>query len=823
MLKSNFPFLVIAFFLTFSNSLLAQQHASTLLTGVIVNEQDKALQDVYITVDDAYTLQTDNDGRFQFKNNNNVEKLSLKISHLGYENIDTVITARNSNEIKLILIEKSYQLKAVELMGNWASDKTPIAKSILKKDEITRLNNSQDVPYLLQNLPSVVVTSDAGTGIGYTGIRIRGSDASRVNVTINGIPLNDPESQQVYWVDLPDILSSTDDIQVQRGVGLSSAGVGSFGGSVNLSTNQFKTKSAVILDNSIGNYATLRNSVQFNSGLIKQHFSIDGRISRTQSDGYIDRSKSLLKSYFVSAAYINNDLSIRFNHFYGNEQTYQAWYGVPVQFIDTLPTYNPAGQEKSDSPYKNEIDNYTQQHFQLFLNKKINTAFSLQSAIFYTKGSGYYEQYKANKDLYNIVPIPIFMDLKGGIISDLVQRRWLKNDFLGVNINLSHNTEKSKLNIIVSANTYLGKHFGEIIWTEKVQNLPSSLYYYNDDARKNDLSTSLIWQYNLNQSTTLLFDLQARRFDYKFLGLNDSLGYNNQLINKFFINPKIGMMKKLNEYNRCFLSLAIANHEPNRDDFVYSTASTRPKNEKMYDVELGYNFTKGKFSINANYYMMYYKDQLVLTGKINDVGEYIRTNVDNSYRTGVEVQGGVSLTKKIRLNASATLSQNRISDYLEYIDNWDNGTQEIRSLKSSALAFSPSIIQQFRVSYNPLKNMQIDLSHRLVGKQYLDNAESESASLPAYFVFDAVGSYKFKVKKYGDVLLTMSVLNIANQHYISNGWSYRFRSEGYNPLPDDPNSLRETNSPYYLLKGLFPQAGTQFLLSLKIKLASNKS
>jgi iron complex outermembrane receptor protein len=679
----------------------------------------------------------------------------------------------------------SVQLPPLEVRAIRASERAPFAKQNISKADIQKNNLGPDLPFLLNQTPSVVVQSDAGNGIGYTGIRIRGTDATRINVTINGIAYNDAESMGTFLVNLPDFASSVSSIQIQRGVGSSSNGPSAFGASINLSTNEINNKAYFSTSNSAGSFGTLKNTVQFGSGLLKNHFTIDARLSSIMSDGYIDRATSNLKSYYASAAYIANKSSIRFTSFSGKEKTYQAWYGVSASDLENNRTFNPAGTEKSGEPYSNQTDNYTQTHYQLFFNHQIAQNLDLQVSSYYTKGAGYYEEYKAGQNLsnYNIPTITIYPPIN--ITSDLVRRRWLKNDFYGQNISLQYKKNDEEILIGGGWSTYTGRHFGRVKWIQKIT-LPAPFTYYDLPAIKKEANLYAKWQHSWASNFSSYLDLQYRNVRHQMDGFqnNPTLNINRSF---GFFNPKIGYQFNKNGWIH-YASYAIGQKEPNRDDFEAGTA-TQPKKEQLQDLEIGLEKRNKKTTWSTNIYYMRYKDQLVLTGKINDVGAYTRMNVPNSYRLGLELSHNTILSSKLQLTSNITISKNKIKSFTEYIDNYDTGNQDAITRNNTNIAFSPNFIAASTLAYKPSKALSVELQTKWVGKQYLDNSSLHERSLEAFANQDISASYQFAKKENRSFLLTARVNNITNQKYVPNGYSYAYvyggetiTANGYYPM-----------------------------------------
>ncbi|MBP6287954.1 MAG: TonB-dependent receptor plug domain-containing protein [Ferruginibacter sp.] len=689
-------------------------------------------------------------------------------------------------------------LQPVEVQAIRAAEKAPFAKTDLTKKEIEKNNLGQDLPFLLNQAPSVVVNSDAGNGVGYTGIRIRGTDATRINVTLNGIPYNDAESQGTFFVDLPDFASSAGSIQVQRGVGTSTNGAGAFGASINLSTNELNKTFYVATNNSYGSFNTHKNNIQFGSGLLGNHFTIDGRLSSIRSEGYIDRAKSNLGSFYLSTAYTDDRHSLRLNVFSGREKTYQAWNGVPEYLLATERTFNSSGTEKPGDPYDNETDNYTQTHYQLFYNHKLNSYWKGNLAVFLTRGKGYYEQYKAGRYLADY-GLPDYFDGMTTITStDLVRRLWLDNYFYGSIFSLQYQQKKTQLVLGGGYNAYDGQHYGEIKWAAVQAAVPANYRWYDLTAYKKDLSLYGKWTQQLNKNWQSFVDIQVRNIDYRIHGFRDNPALE---INKnfTFLNPKAGITYSDKKW-QAYISYALAGKEPNRDDFEAGNTQ-QPNAERLHDVELGVERKMGKTSWGANLYYMYYHNQLVLTGKINDVGAYTRTNIPKSHRAGIELQGKAILASWMNLAANISFSENKIKGYTEYLDDYDNGGQQTRFYNKTDISFSPSVVAGANVNFIPVKNAEISLINKYVGRQYLDNTSQRSRSLNPYYLQDIRLSYtvETKIVKAANIILQLN--NVFNKKYEPNGYSFSYIYGG-----------ELTTENYY-----YPMAGMNFMVGVNLK------
>jgi iron complex outermembrane receptor protein len=687
-------------------------------------------------------------------------------------------------------------LEPVELRAIRAGENSPFTKSNLTKKDLKKLNLGADLPFMLNQTPSVVINSDAGNGVGYTGIRIRGTDASRINVTLNGIPFNDAESQGTFFVDLPDFTSSVSSIQIQRGVGTSSNGSSSFGGSINISTNEVNTKSYAEFNNSYGSFKTWKNTIKAGTGLIGDHFTADLRLSNITSDGYIDRASSDLKSYYFSTAYLNKKSSVRFNVFSGKEKTYQAWYGVSENDLQNNRTINYAGTEKPGEPYDNETDNYRQTHYQLFYNQQLSNRIKLNTAFFYINGKGYYEQYKAG-EAYADYGITEPMNGNQPIThTDLIRQLWLDNDFYGTIFSLNYRDSIKQLTLGGGLNRYDGNHFGEVIWAE--QGLANIHRWYDQDALKTDLNLYFKEQTKMGKYFSLFYDLQYRKVSYDIYGFRDNpdLVINNDYN---FFNPKVGVSFNKNSMSGYF-SYSLGQKEPNREDFE-AGLDQLPKPEKLNDFEIAVERKTEKYAAGITGYFMDYKDQLVLTGKINDVGAYTRTNIPKSYRLGIELNGSGEINSWFNVSANFSISSNKVKDFTEFIDDYDNGIQKTITYSSTNIAFSPNMVGAATLNFLPVKNVELSLISKYVGKQYLDNTQNESRSLNAYYTQDARMIYSISKNWLREASIIFQLNNVFNKLYEPNGYTFSYIYGG---------SLTTEN--YY-----FPMSGINFAMGLNLK------
>tara|TARA_B110000858_G_scaffold39931_1_gene45422 strand:- start:13112 stop:15310 length:2199 start_codon:yes stop_codon:yes gene_type:complete len=689
-----------------------------------------------------------------------------------------------------------------------ANDKTPMAFTNISKSEIKKSNLGQDLTYLISLTPSVVTTSDAGAGIGYTGLRIRGTDPSRINVTINGIPVNDSESQGVWWVNMPDFASSLDNIQIQRGVGTSTNGAAAFGASINLKTLALNKKAYTITNNSVGSFNTLKNNIEFGSGMLNNKFTFDGRLSRISSDGYIDRATSDLKSLYLQGAYFGKKSVLKAIVFSGQERTYQAWNGVPKKYLDTNRTFN-------SYTYENEVDNYNQTNYQLHYNEQLNSKTNIHLATHYTHGEGYFESEKLNQNLadYGLNNILIGSDTISS--TDLVRRKWLNNDFGGITYSINHKNDLVNLVVGGANNVYSGQHYGNVIWAQYMSNGLYNHQYYKNIATKYDNNVFIKTNFQASEKTSLFLDLQSRNIEYEFNGSDIDGNIGVQEVKLDFFNPKFGLSHKMNEEQLLYGSFAVANKEPNRSDYIESSPNSRPLHETLYDTEIGFKYTTKDFKFNANAYIMNYDNQLIKTGEINDVGYFTSKNVKKSFRRGLEIEGSILLSKKLAWAANMTLSENKIDTFIQYIDSWDTGGQQETIYTETDLAFSPSIIWASQLTYNFQDNLSLDFITKYVGEQFIDNSSSEDRKLDDYLVNNLRLSYSFNSKIFNYARLSLQINNLFDEEYVSSAWIYRFVSNGYDPSEDDHYVTKGSDGGYNMA-GYFPEATRNYLIGLTL-------
>lgn len=796
------------------------------LSGTVKDKSDgNLLAGASVTLGNVFSTITDDRGTYRFENLKEGTYVLL-ISYTGFAVFNQEVRIAGNTSVNADLNRNTMLSEVVLVTATRASENSATTFTHFGKQQVEEKNFGQDLPYILQYTPSVVVTSDAGTGIGYTGIRIRGTDATRINLTINGIPLNDAESQGTFLVNLPDFASSIDNIQIQRGVGTSTNGAGTFGGSINVQTTTLSESPYAELNTSAGSFGTLKNTLRAGSGLINTKFSLDTRLSRIVSDGFIDRGASDLKSFFVSGAYHGKTSLLRLNAFSGIEKTYQAWNGVPEAKLhgdqnallthyynnlgylyftaeDSLNLFNPSNNRTFNGfLYDNQTDNYQQDHYQALYSKQLSSAFYINTALHYTKGRGYYEEFKYAQSLNNYKLDTVFTGSDTITETDLIRKKWLDNDFYGLTWSMQYiSAKKIGLTFGGAYNEYDGMHFGEVIWAQYASTGPIRHRYYENDAYKTDFNIFGKADYALDPDLSLFTDLQYRTVNYSFLGYDQDLNNVKQGDKLTFFNPKAGVAYALSPGQRFYASYSIAHKEPNRDDYTQSSPQSRPRPEELRDWELGYRNSAQRFAFGLTYYYMQYKDQLILTGEINNVGAYVRTNIPESYRTGVELEGSLHYGK-FRWNANTTLSMNKVLNFTEYTDVFTDTsyTQLPTSYGESDIAFSPSVIAGNQLNYTLWENLEISLLSKYVGKQYLDNTSNEARKIDAYLLNDVRASWRFGKKAFRHAEVSFMVNNLLDEEYESGGYTYGYIYSG--------QAVREN---FY-----YPQAGRHYTMRLNL-------
>ena len=757
------------------------------VSGKIVDKNQKNLTGATVLVKETNQgLSSDLDGNFSFRLNKG--SFTIQVSYIGFKTIEKNVYLDKDKVITIVLYEDDNVLDEVLVSAVRATSSIPVTYSNLSKKELAKRNLGQDIPVLLNYLPSVISSSDAGAGVGYTYLNVRGSNSERINVTINGIPYNDPESHGTFWVNLGDFASSTENLQLQRGVGTSTNGSGAFGASLNILTDAISENAGGEISNSFGSYGTRKHTVKFTTGKINEHLEVSGRFSNIHSDGYVDRAFTDLKSYFLQASYKDENTLIKAVSFGGAERTYQAWYGLDPQQLKEDRRQNPY-------TYENEVDDYKQNHYQIHWNEQLNSHWSTNLGLNYTKGAGFFEQYKAAEnaaDFNNLI--------EDG--SDVIVRRWLDNDFYVLNFNTNYNDERLNFISGISYSKYTGDHFGEVIWGS---NLASGVSfgdrYYFSDAKKTDMSVFSKATYEINEKVAAYLDLQGRFVSYKTAGLTSNRNPLDVDAKFNFFNPKAGFIYKIAAQNSVYLSYARANREANRNDFENGVSSP----EILDDIELGWRYKSDQIQLNTNIYYMRYKNQLVLTGAIDDVGAPIRATSGKSYRLGLEIDADIKLNDQFSIKSNAAFSTNKNEDFTAPIDG------NLLNLGNTPLSFSPNVIVGNMLVYQPKDNFQISFLSKYVGEQFMSNLNSSVSKLDvldSYFTSDLNFVYEIATKKVFDAIIISGLINnIFNTEYVDRGYYYTYDDTWSNP----GSSTTVDGAGYY------PQATRNFLVGVTLK------
>ena len=776
----------ITIFLFLFVSILTNAQTFT-LNGKVVNENKEPLPGATVLVkEENKGTSTDFDGKFRV--NFPKGKYIIQVSFVGYKSVSKEISLTKNDAIEFVLSANSTVLEEVLVSAVRVKANAPVTHSNLSKKEIAKRNLGQDIPILLNYMPSVVSSSDAGAGIGYTYLRVRGSDA--LNVTVNGIPYNDAESQGTFWVNMGDFASSTQSLQLQRGVGTSTNGSGAFGASLNILTDAISEESGGEISNSFGSFGTRKHTVKFTTGKVNDHFEFAGRLSNIYSDGYVDRAFSNLKSYFLQGSYTDENTLIKVLSFGGKEKTYQAWYGLSADELAANRRQNPY-------TYDNETDNYDQNHYQLHWNERFNKNWSTTIGLNYTKGSGYFEQYKEAEDANDFNNL-----ITDG--SDVIVRRWLDNDFYVVNFNTNYKNDV--LNFIAggSYSNYTGDHYGEVVWGSNLaENTAIRDRYYFSDAKKTDFSVFAKTTFNVSEKFAGYIDLQGRFIEYQTQGITSDIATIDVDSNFNFFNPKIGFTYKINERNSLYTSFAVANREPNRNDF--EVGLTTP--ETLNDYELGWRLKTENIKLNTNVYYMDYKNQFVLTGAINDVGAPIRATSGSSFRLGAEIDAEIRISDQLSVQSNATISSNKNRDF--YLTK--DGITTPKSLGNTDLSFSPDVILGNMITYRPVENLQFSFLTKYVGKQFMSNFGSDISSndvLDSYVTSDINFVYELETEKiFKAIVFTALINNLFNETYVDRGYYYTY---------DDTWSNSGTTTTLDGA-GYYPQATRNFLIGVTLK------
>lgn len=705
---------------------------------------------------------------------------------------------------------KVVNLQEVQVVSTRATQKTPVAFTNVSKETLRKQNFGLDIPFLLTATPSVLTTSDAGTGVGYTSIRVRGTDASRINVTANGIPMNDAESHSIFWVNTPDLASSLQDMQIQRGAGTSTNGAGAFGASINMRTEGIPSRAYGEASGSYGSFNTHKETVKVGSGLLGEHWAFDARLSNIESDGYRDRASSDLKSYFVQGGYYGEQTTVKFITFGGKEKTYHAWDGISRDDLKNNRKYNPNGEIKEDGKvvgfYSDQTDNYRQTHYQLLFNHLFNRQWNLNVALHYTDGYGYYQEYKNGRTLEEYGLTPFEHDGKLQKKSSLVRQKLVDSGFGGGVFSANYSGDRLTASIGGAANYYSNDHYGKVLWVENyIGTLNPDHEYYRNKGEKTDANLYVKANYGLTKTLNFYADLQYRYINYKIKGNNDKWDWTADParlqrldVNEdfSFFNPKAGLFWQITPAHSAYASFAVAQKEPTRNNYTDGLFTQRPKAEKLFDYELGYNFRQEWFTAGVNLYYMDYTDQLVLNGKLNEIGEPMAENVKDSYRMGMEVSLGAQIARWLRWDVNATWSKNRIKNYVGYVSDYDADwndlyTQTAIEAGDTPIAFSPSFMAGSLISFS-LKGFDASLQTQYVSRQYLDNFGRKESSLDPYCVSNLNLAYTFKLRHIKSITVGATVYNLFNTRYETNGYSQTAAlyegdpKEGRYTLAEDP-------------------------------------
>jgi iron complex outermembrane receptor protein len=811
MFMRKFACISVFIFLSGILHAVAFQDNGSMIKGKVTDMNGQPVTGAGITIENTFLgVYSNADGIYNFsglKDGN----YTLIFSFLGYETQIREVKLKGMEILNVALPEKAFMAGEVLINATRAGEHSPLAYSTIDKISLKKENTGQDIPYLLSLTPSLVETSEAGNGIGYTSLRIRGTDGNRINVTIDGIPLNDPESQQVFWVDLPDIASSVENIQVQRGAGTSANGAGAFGATISLQTTNPENTPYAEINSTIGSFNTFKNMVAAGTGLLAGKFAVQMRFSDLKSDGYIDRTASNHRSAYISGLFRTERSSLKANLILGEEHTGIGWWGVPKEMLDINRRYNPAGEYTDEEGvihyYDNESDNYKQNHIQLVYSLKINNFLSLHTALHYTKGKGYYEEYREDQFLsdYGLPPVNIGDTIIS--VTDLIRRKWMSNDFYGLVYSLKYHKERFEAIAGGGINLYLGDHYGNIIWMREAGSTEKDYRWYFNNSRKGEISLYGKVNYSLSEKISFFGDLQFRHVVYSMSGIDDDLKNIGQEHKFSFFNPKAGVFYSINPNQDAYVSFSVANREPTRTDFKEASGdpNATPKAETLYDTELGYKIRAGKGSLAVNLYGMIYKDQLVPTGELSDVGYSIMTNVGKSYRAGMEITAGIRPADFLNWNMNITLSRNRIKDFTEHYINYNtsdwSSENQSKNLGDVDIAYSPSITGTSDLAFKVLPDLDLHLISKYVGKQYIDNTMNAERTVDPYFIHNLRIDFEPELKSMKAVELQLLIINIFNLMYESNGYGGNWYEDGI-----------EKSWSYY-----FPQAGTSFMLKMGLR------
>jgi iron complex outermembrane receptor protein len=790
---------------------LPVQDDRSAIHGKVTDKEGNALAGASVSLESTlHGVITDPEGRYSFSELKG-GFYKLRFSFVGYETTVKEVNLIGNQLLNITLEPLTILTENVMITATRAGEHAPLAYSEIGSELLKKQNTGYDLPYIISLTPSLIETSEAGNGVGYTGLRIRGTDGNRINVTIDGIPLNDPESQQVFWVDLPDIASSVESIQVQRGAGTSSNGAGAFGATISLQTSNPENEPFAEVSASAGSFGTIKKMVSAGTGLLGGKLALQMRYSDLKSDGYIYRTGSSHRSGFLSGTYRVGRSRLKANVILGQEHTGIGWWGVPAEMLAVDRRYNPAGEYTDEAGnkqyYENESDNYMQNHYQLMYSLKLSDLLSLNAAFHYTKGKGYYEEFGEDQKLtdYGLNSFSIGDSLISE--SDLIRRKWMSNDFYGAVYSLKYQNDRLEAIAGGGANIYYGDHYGTIIWMKYPANTPRNYRWYLNNSTKGEVSIYGKLNYSLSEKTSIYGDLQYRFVQHKMEGPDDDLKDITQEHSYNFLNPKAGIFYSISPSQDAYISFSVANREPTRTDFKEASGDgeATPKPETLYDLEAGYKLRTGIGNFGANLYGMFYNDQLVPTGELSNVGYSIMTNVEKSHRLGAEFIAGLNLTAFIDLNASITISSNKIIGFVEYFTNYntDNSSSEYlsKNLGNTDIAYSPSLVCSGDLGFRIVKGINLHMISKYVGKQYFDNTMNQDRVIDPYFVSNFRLDLEPSLKNIRGFAFQILINNILNEVYESNAYGGNWYENG-----------EEKSWAYY-----FPQAGRNFMARLSLK------
>ena len=807
-IKFNLFFRKVAMLLVFQFICYASFSQFT-LKGKVTDQKGNSLPGAAVVIKGStYGVSTNADGEYKIENLK-PGFYEFAVSYLAFEIQTKEADLKSDLTIDFVLEHSAILTDEVIVSATRAGNKTPVAMTNITKDMLKKQNTGQDIPYQLSLTPSLVESSESGSGVGYSAMRIRGTDATRINVTMNGVPLNDSESQGVYWVNMPDFSSSVDNIQIQRGVGTSTNGSAAFGASINFQTETVNKEAYAEVQSLAGSFNTFRNTFKVGTGLINGKFSFDARYSKLKSDGYVDRAFSDHESFFMTGAYYTEKSLLKLNIMSGDQKTGISWWGNPTPEIDRK--YNPAGEYTDEDGnvhyYKNQTDNYKQTHYQLFYSLELNSALNMNAALHYTKGRGFYEQFKDDA-LYSDYEL----SNSDYTETDLTRQKLMKNDFYGATYSLNYNENGISATIGGAWNRYDGDHFGKILWAEH-GGIANNYEWYFNNGEKTDYNTFAKVNIELNSQLSAYADIQYRHITYKMTGFDDNMDETTGKLlelnqeHKFdFINPKAGLFYTIDDKNTTYASFGLAHREPTRSNYKEANGDllSTPKQEQLFDYEFGYTHTSSAATFGFNLYYMYYRDQLVPTGNKSSVGYDIMTNVDKSYRAGIELIWGVQLAKNLKWDANLTLSRNRIKDFVEYSTYYDESwteSKQAKDLGDTHISYSPEVTGSSIISWTPLKGMGFNFISKYVGDQYFDNTSSNDRKIDAYFVNNFRFDYSFAALGLKNIGFQLQVNNLLNIEYNNNAYGGNWYEQG-------------TENTW---KYVYPQAGTNFMAGVSMK------